>query len=56
MKIASFITTMSLGMAAGAAVSMMLPRQSQHQLRQMAGRAADVMEDVVDRTCDRCSH
>lgn len=45
MKAASFLTVMGLGMAAGATVTLMLPRQC--AVRKTIQKAADTVEDAV---------
>ncbi len=47
MQAKSFLLTLGLGMAAGGAVALMLPQQS--QARKTAQKAVDAMEQSVSR-------
>lgn len=45
MQVRSFLLTLGLGMAAGGAVALMLPQQS--QVRKKAQKAVDTVEQAV---------
>lgn len=45
MQVKSFLLTLGLGMAAGGAVALMLPQQS--QVRKTAQKAVDTVEQAV---------
>ena len=57
-EVKSFAWTMGLGMAAGATVALMLPRQS--TARRVAQKAVNSLEhtvgDVVEKTSHRMKH
>lgn len=50
MQVRSFVWTMGIGMAAGAAIAMVLPKQP--QVKTAVAKAADTIEDAVEQAKD----